>query len=389
MIVVGLMSGTSADAIDVAAADIERDGEVLHLRPLGATTRGLPDDVRALLVETIGSGSAALEDVCRLHAELGRAFAAAAQAGVTELAEGRAELVASHGQTLHHLVEGQTVVGSLQVADPARIAEATGLPVVSDLRARDIAAGGQGAPLVALVDVLLLAGDDRAQAALNLGGIANVTVVAPERDPIAFDVGPANALLDAAARRYLDADHDEDGAAAAAGKVDPDLLQILLEEPYLGLPPPKSTGKELFGPGYLDAALERNPVDSGEDVLATLVVAVSRSVAMGLGTFAPSRVVVSGGGVRNPTLMAALTSELSGATVVRSDDLGLSSDAKEAYAFAVLGHLTWHATPGNLPSATGAEGARVLGSITPGSDPLDLPPPNAEPPTRLAVSEAG
>ncbi len=385
MIVVGLMSGTSADAIDVAVAELTHRADELRLRPLVTLTRPLPSDLRGLVHEVVTDGRADLADICRLDAGLGRAFAAAAAAGLAELDGVRGDLVVSHGQTVHHLVEDGEVTGSLQLGAPAWIAERTGLPVVADLRARDIAAGGQGAPLVSLIDTLLLGTAEEPAAALNLGGIANVTVVAPGREPIAFDVGPANALLDAAARRYLDADRDEGGAAAARGTVDQDLLAALLDDDYLRRPPPKTTGRERYDAAHLEAALAEAPVDAGDDVLTTLVATVARSVADALADTGVRRVVVSGGGVRNPTLLASLTDALAPTAVITSDELGVPADAKEALAFAVLGYLTWHGAPATVPSCTGAVGARLLGSITPGTGPLAPPPPMATTPTRLTV----
>jgi anhydro-N-acetylmuramic acid kinase len=246
--------------------------------------------------------------------------------------------------------------GTLQLGQPAWIAERTGLPVVADLRARDVAAGGQGAPLVSLLDTLLLAGRAGTPAALNLGGIANLTV-----PPIAFDTGPANALLDAAARHFTGRPYDEDGRLAAAGTVNREWLGRLLEDPYYARPAPKSTGKEHFHAGYV--AFDGR----AEDVLATLTRLTARTVADAARRHGVTEVITSGGGVRNPALMAALREELAPARLVTSEALGLPAQAKEAYAFALLGFLTHHGIAGTLPSATGARHASVLGSVTPGS----------------------
>ena len=230
MRVVGLMSGTSADGIDAAVADFSREDEVLTLRPLGSV-RGEGVDVAARTVE----------DVCRLDALVGQAFAALAAEAIE--AFGPVDLIASHGQTLWHWVEDGVVKGTLQVGNPAWIAERTGVAVVSDFRSRDVAAGGQGAPLVSLLDTLLL---EPGQGALNLGGIANLTA-----DGVAFDVGPANALLDAVTQHFTGAPYDTDGALAASGTVIPELLERLLQDPYYARPAPKSTGKEHFNLAYL------------------------------------------------------------------------------------------------------------------------------------------
>jgi anhydro-N-acetylmuramic acid kinase len=382
MIVVGLMSGTSADAIDTASVDLRLEDSALVARPIGARSSPYPESVRELLDEVVRGGPMSTRDVCRLDTGVGRAFAVAAAEWVE--AEG-GELVVSHGQTVHHWVEDGRVRGTLQLGQPAWIAERTGLPVVSDLRARDVAAGGHGAPLVSLVDALLLDGVEEAEAALNLGGIANVTVVAPGREPVAFDVGPANALLDLVTRHRTGRNFDVDGALAAAGQVDTSLLDALLDDPFFALPPPKSTGREHFDRAYLDAALARAPVERTEDILATLTAAVARTVAGALRPFDVGRVLASGGGMRNHALVAALEKELGPTELRRSDEHGLPADAKEAYAFAILGFLTWHGVAANLPSGTGAEGPRLLGSITPGRRPLQLPPPARRPPRRLHV----
>jgi anhydro-N-acetylmuramic acid kinase len=372
--VIGLMSGTSFDAIDAAVADIELEDEVLRLRPLGSLSAPYDDDLREELAAALPPAPTTLETVCRLDTRIGQAFAELAAEAIARF--GPADLIASHGQTLFHWVDGGRVCGTLQVGQPAWIAERTGVPVVSDLRSRDVAAGGQGAPLVSLLDTLLLADRPGVPAALNLGGIANVTILprAPRGDaapgseptcggddaaPIAFDVGPGNALIDAAARHFTGAPYDADGRLAAAGSVIPALLDRLLADPYYARPAPKSTGKEHFNAAYLEGALDHEAAD----VLATLTRLTARTVARA--TRGVTELVVSGGGVKNPSLMAALGEETD-ATVVTSDALGLPAQDKEAYAFAVLGFLTAHGLPGTLPSATGARHARILGSLTPG-----------------------
>lgn len=281
MRVIGLMSGTSYDAVDAAAADLTLEGDTLLLRPLGALSLPHPDGLRARIAAALPPAATTMEDVCRLDTAIGQAFAGAAVRALAELCGGGAGLVVSHGQTLYHWAEGGTVRGTLQLGAPAWIAEATGLPVVSDLRGRDVAAGGQGAPLVSLVDTLLLRARDGVPAALNLGGIANVTVVAPDADPVAFDTGPANALLDVAVRHFTGgaADYDEDGRGAAAGRVHPGLLARLLADPYYREPAPKSTGKEHFHLPYLLAALAAEPVPDPDDVLATLTRLTAVTVA--------------------------------------------------------------------------------------------------------------
>ncbi|ATL32042.1 anhydro-N-acetylmuramic acid kinase [Streptomyces formicae] len=388
MRVIGLMSGTSYDAIDAAAADLTLDGDRLTLTPLGLISRGYDAGLRAGLAAALPPAETTLADVCRLDTLIGRAFAAAAVEADRELCDGQAELVASHGQTVYHWVADGQVHGTLQIGQPAWIAEATGLPVVADFRPRDIAAGGQGAPLVSMVDRMWLRGRPGAPAALNLGGIANIT--AP--DGTAFDTGPANALIDAAVHEATGGrlEYDLDGELAARGTVDEGLLGQLLAEPYYGLPAPKTTGKELFHLPYLRTALKGYEALPPEDVVATLTRLTARTVADAVRSVAASEVIASGGGTRNPALMAALRAELGSVPVRTSDELGLPSAAKEAYAFAVLGFLTLHGLPGTVPASTGARHPSVLGSITPGRRAAWPPPVAADAaPSRLVINGQG
>jgi anhydro-N-acetylmuramic acid kinase len=372
MRVVGLMSGTSYDGVDVAAAEFrtatDADGATtLWLRPLGGRSLEYDDGLRAAIGALLPPGGTTVEEVCRLDNRLGEVFAEAAAVGV-ELAGGRADLVVSPGQTVFHRVVEGRVTGTLQLGNPAWVAARVGVPVLSDLRSADIAAGGQGAPLVPAFDALLLAGaDDRPRAALNLGGIANLTVVAPGAPVLGYDIGPANALLDAAARHFLGEPCDLGGRRAAAGRVHDELLALLLAEPYYAATPPKSTGKELFHAGYLADRLATLdgpvPVD---DIFATVTELTARIVAAECDRHRVVEVVGAGGGVRNPVLWGRLGALGAGRWRLRTtDDLGIPTQAKEAYAFALLGWLSWHGLPGAIPSVTGARHAARLGSWTP------------------------
>lgn len=383
MRVVGLMSGTSYDAVDAAACDLDHraaDG-TLHLTPLGMVSEPYPADLRTALAAALPPSATTLADVCRLDTRIGQVFGRLAAQADRELCAGKAELVASHGQTVFHWVADGRVHGTLQLGEPAWIAELTGCPVVSGFRPRDVAAGGQGAPLVSLIDLMLLRGRPGVPTALNIGGISNVTVVPPSGDPVAFDTGPGNALIDAAVRELTGGRlaYDADGALGAAGQVHEALLERLLAEPYYRLPAPRTTGKELFHEGYLRSRLTGFGQLPPQDVVATLTRLTARTVADALRPLGATEVFASGGGVRNPTLTAMLRAELGGAQLRTSDELGLPAAAKEGYAFAVLGYLTLHGLPGNAPGCTGATGPRILGSITPGSRPLQLPagPPRA------------
>lgn len=373
--VIGLMSGTSFDGIDAGAVDLVWGDGALHLTPRGMITRPLPEPVRAELAAALPPAKVPLETVCRLDTLIGRAFAETAAAAVEELCDGQADLVASHGQTVYHWIEDGQARGTLQIGQPAWIAEATGLPVVADFRPRDITAGGQGAPLVSLVDVLWLRSRPGNPVALNLGGIANITTGVNSDEPVAFDTGPANALIDAVvthlsggAERY-----DIQGSRAAQGTVHPVLLERLLGDPYYRLPAPKTTGKELFHLAYVREALAAvGPVEPN-DLVATVTELTARTVAAAVSDHGGTEVIASGGGTRNPTLMTRLGTALGEVSLITTDDLGLASEAKEAYAFAVLGFLTLHGIGGTVPSCTGASRSTVLGAITPGSQPLTLP----------------
>ncbi|MEY9995985.1 anhydro-N-acetylmuramic acid kinase [Streptomyces sp. V4I8] len=383
MRVIGLMSGTSYDAIDAAVADLSLVGDSLVLKPLGLVSEAYDDVLREALGAALPPGTTSMAEVCRLDTRIGLAFASAALRADRELCDGQAELVASHGQTVYHWAEEGKVYGTLQLGQPAWIAEATGLPVVADFRPRDITAGGQGAPLVSLVDLLWLRGRTGTPVALNIGGIANLTTP----DGTAFDTGPGCALIDAAARGFSGGRlaYDLDGALAGRGTVHEPLLRRLLEEPYYALPAPKTTGKELFHLGHLRDALAGFGTLPAEDVVATLTMLTAWTVADAVRAAGATEVIASGGGTRNPVLMTMLGRRLPGVTLRTSDELGLPTAAKEAYAFAVLGFLTAHGLPGTASSATGARHARVLGSITPGRDGLRLPPPAERQPVRLVL----
>jgi anhydro-N-acetylmuramic acid kinase len=389
--VIGLLSGTSVDGIDVAAADLHAEDGTVVLTPLGELDLPYPEPLREGLLAALPPNPCTAGELTRLDTGVGQAFADAAVRGAAELAGGGADLVASLGQTVFHWVEDGHVRGTLQLGQPAWIAERTGLPVLADLRARDVAAGGHGAPLASTFDQLWLRGlaQDTGQpvAALNLGGIANITVVTDGEPATAYDTGPANALLDLAAYRLTGRRSDVDGRLALSGSVRSDLLVRLLADPYFAAAPPKSTGKEHFNGPYLDAALAGlRPVDPA-DLLATLTEFTAVTVADQCLRHGVTTVVASGGGIANPALMAALVRHLPDAVLKTSDDLGLPGAGKEAYLTALLGWLTWCGVPGTVPSATGARGPRLLGALVPGAGPLTLPAPLGGTVTRLRVAE--
>ena len=383
MRVLGLISGTSHDAIEAAAADFELDGEVVSAKLLAKSSTPYAPELRSRLVDALPPAQTTIEEVCKLDTEIGRAFAEAATELLTRLPDGAADLVASHGQTVYHWVDGPTARGTLQLGQPAWIADRTGLPVVADLRIRDIAAGGHGAPLASIFDVLLLSGSSRTAAALNLGGIANITVVRPSAEPIAYDTGPANALLDAAmlAATNGELSYDRGGERSARGAVDEALLDRLLAEPFYALAAPKSTGKELFNAAYLRAHAER----TGDDLLATLASLTVETVARELVRHGVETVIASGGGTQNVAIMDGLRERLPDVELRTVNELGVPSEAKEALMIALIGFLTANGLAGAIPSCTGASRAVILGAIVPGAAPLELPPPAATAPTRFEL----
>ncbi len=385
MRVVGMISGTSMDGIDVAAADLSLIGDELHLRPLGTSSVPYPADLREQLEGAMPPAATTAEVICQLDTRIGQVFGDVAASFLQGPGSG-AELVVSHGQTLYHWVDEDRAFGSLQIGQPAWIAAAAGLPVIADLRSADIAAGGQGAPLASLFDALLLADADGVRAALNIGGIANVTVVG-RGEPFAYDTGPGNALIDAAVRHLTrgEQSYDESGELAAGGEIHQRLLELLLEDPYYRLSPPKTTGKERFHLPYLQAALvEVGPVRA-EDVVATVTALTARTIGDACRAHGVDDVVVAGGGVLNPTLMTMIEEELAATTIRTIDELGIPAGFKEAYFIAMIGFLTANGLPGNLPSATGARRPAVLGSLHQGPRLFEPPPPARIPPTRLRV----
>ncbi|SEG90483.1 anhydro-N-acetylmuramic acid kinase [Nonomuraea solani] len=385
MKVLGMISGTSHDGIDVAVVDFELVGSVLEGRVGHTASTPYPDELRARLIAALPPAPATLAEVCELDTLIGQSFAGAAAAAIA--AGGPVDLIVSHGQTVYHWVEGAHALGTLQIGQPAWIAERTGAPVLSDVRIRDITAGGHGAPLVSVLDGLLLGGRAGGAAALNLGGIANMTVVRGD-ELYAYDIGPANALIDAVVTsRALDPrGFDGGGRIAAAGRVHERLLEVLLDEPYYGLPAPKSTGKELFHLGYVEAAQAKVGTPVGDaDLVATLTELTVRTVARDVRAAGTGALVVSGGGCRNPVIMDGLRAALPEVEVAPSDELGAPADDKEAIAFALIGWLTAHGLPGTVPGGTGAAGSRILGTLTPGAGPLVLPSPVAERPRSLVL----
>jgi anhydro-N-acetylmuramic acid kinase len=360
---VGLMSGTSLDGVDAALVRFEGP---LNCHLLHFLTRPYAKAEREQLLAAIAKGGA--RELALLHTALAEW---ASEAVESLLAEGRTRasdlgFIAMHGQTIWH----EPPAVSWQLGEPAVLAERFGVRVVSNFRSRDVAAGGQGAPLVPAADVLLFAHPELPRVLLNLGGMANLTYVprrSTEEGAFAFDTGPGVALIDAVSRLVNpELSFDRDGLIAAKGKVHDELLRRLMSDPYFTASPPKSTGRERFG---LPLAQEIYRAAPGADGVATAVELTAQTVTLSIARWVPGtpEVVGSGGGMHHPGLVARLSALLKGRgqSLGRFDDLFFTGDAKEAVAFALLGYLTIHGQPGNVPAATGAGGHRVLGQITP------------------------
>ncbi|MBK9169999.1 MAG: anhydro-N-acetylmuramic acid kinase [Bryobacterales bacterium] len=356
MRVAGVMSGTSLDGIDVAVTDIHGK----RVETLAFETVPYPKAVRDAILG-VSNTATTTAAIARLGFDLGRRYARAI-AGTcrrAKIAEASLELVGCHGQTIYH--EGG--VATLQVGEAAVIAEELGVPVVSDFRPRDIAAGGQGAPLVPFVDCRLFGNDGAERVALNIGGIANVTAT---RTGLAFDTGPGNMVIDALAGAATGGRQrfDRDGHLAAQGTVHRGLLDELLADPYYKRKPPKSAGREQYGREFVARLTATGlPV---RDLIATATALTAATIAGGVKRFVPraTEVIVSGGGLHNTRLMAQLAAFLDGTRLCPSSDYGIHPDAKEAIAFALLAHETWHRRPASVPAATGARHAVILGKIT-------------------------
>lgn len=385
--VVGLMSGTSLDGVDAACCRVRRerrpaeeavlDPTAYELTVEGFCTVPYPRAVRERLAELCAAGT--VEETCRLHTALAAMFAAAARqaAEAADLTMTEVDLVASHGQTIRHLPDPERVAGcdepirsTLQIGDADALAERVATPVIADFRAADVAVGGQGAPLMPVFDVALLADDAEFRAVQNLGGIGNCTLLPPNPELStvrAFDTGPGNMVIDGVMTLLTDgeATYDADGELAASGTVDDALVAAFLDAEFFRTEPPKTTGRETFGAAYAARFLSagRSRGLSPASVVASATMLTARSVADAYERFAPrmpDRVLVSGGGANNPTLLAMLRSELP-CPVDRVDDHGYDADAKEAALMALLGAFRVDGTPGNVPGATGADRRVVLG----------------------------
>lgn len=377
---IGLMSGTSADGVDAALVEVIRTSAGLDWSLLGFVEVPFPEGVRQEILDLCEGGR--VDAICRMDAALGEWFAEAALrvCDCSGVNPDDVDVIGSHGQTIHHLPElaaagGKQVRSTLQIGNAAVIAERTGMTVVSDFRSRDMAAGGQGAPVVPLVDYMLFRSEDIGRVMLNIGGIANANVLPAGcqlEDVFAFDTGPGNMVIDGVVQGVTQGAHmyDRGGQFASQGQINGGLLDALMVHPFFEMVPPKSTGREDFGAEAVRRLMDWG--DSAADLVKTATMWTVESIALGLKRFVFPQcdiheVIVSGGGTKNPVLMDLLDEALKNVAVLRLEDVGMASEAKEAIAFAILAHETLEGQPGNVPKVTGAAKQVVLGSITPGA----------------------
>jgi anhydro-N-acetylmuramic acid kinase len=374
----GIMSGTSADGIDVALVRVA--GRRASLEDFSAFP--FPRGVQKMILRLGEGRTVTTAEISQLNFLLGEIFAAAALAACRKfrVTPSQIDVIGSHGQTVFHqgmpsAFHGRRVASTFQIGDPSVIAVRTGIATVGDFRPADMAAGGQGAPLVPFVDFLLYRHGRIGRVALNIGGIANVTVIPAGvklEDVFAFDTGPGNMVMDALVRRFTRGrkGFDRNAELAAKGKLLPELLRMLLRDNYFSKLPPKSAGREQYGEEYLRALLSHREARRAnpEDMIRTATILTALSVLDAFHKFIGPKtkigeLIVSGGGAHNPLLMAQLESGLDGVRVRTADELGVPGDAKEAFAFAVLAWETLHKRPANVPGATGAKKAVVLGKL--------------------------
>lgn len=384
MTVAGVMSGTSADGIDVALVRIHptKSTDAPRLRLLSHSALSYPAAVRQRVLQAMNGQNESVAELSRLHWRLGQLYADAIETALREHPT-KLDLVGCHGQTIYHQAEAQRFLGgrvacTWQMGEASVIAAKLGVPVVSDFRPADVAARGQGAPLVPLLDYAVFRHAKQNRVLQNLGGIGNLTVIpagAGADDVFAFDTGPANMVIDAVVSQCYNKRHDRNGAIAARGQVLEPVLRTFLSHRYFRQAPPKSAGREEFGREFAARFLARcrrvSPRD--EDAVATATAFTAHTISLAWQEFvtpaladAPTDYIVAGGGAKNRTLMTMIGRELAASGHIQmktSDDFGMPVAAKEAMAFALLAYQTWHGQPGNLPRATGAERAVVLGKI--------------------------
>ena len=377
MYAVGLMSGTSLDGIDAALVEIDDFGKKTKIKLIEFITTSIPLDVKDEIKRACSEEQSSVDLICSLNFKLGYLFAEATKnvcnkAGITLE---NLDFIASHGQTIYHLPKSRDsfIPSTLQIGEPAIIAYETGVKVVSNFRVMDMASGGEGAPLVPYSEYIIYGSDEENIALQNIGGIGNVTVIPKGGDInsiFAFDTGPGNMIIDEVCQRLFKLNYDEDGKIAANGEIQNDILDDLMSHSYINAFPPKTTGREEFGQQFVDELLKKYNNKKLEDILSTVTMFTAKSIAVNYKNFIMNKVnlnkvIIGGGGAHNKTLLSYLKNELPNVSIVTQDDIGLSSDAKEAIAFVILGNETLNNNFSNVPSATGAKEKVILGNITP------------------------
>lgn len=371
MIVIGLMSGTSVDGIDACLAEIQQD---FSFKTIENLVWNYPESIRQNIFKIIDN-KASVEEICGMNFVLGECFAQAAlevikKAGISSK---DVDLIGSHGQTVFHkpideYMEGFNQKSTLQIGEASVIAERTGVTTISDFRTADIAAGGQGAPLVCFADEILFKSANTARAVQNIGGMANVTVLSPNKDTFAFDTGPGNVIIDYCMKKFFNQDYDKDGIIASQGEVDENWLNYLLEEKYYSLKPPKTTGRELFSAEYIEKLLQKAP-ESPYNIISTVTALTAKTIFEAYKDFVFSEtrideIILGGGGAYNPVLVRMLKDYFGEEVkILRHEDFGISDKFKEALAFAFLAYAAYNKIPNNVPSCTGAKKKKILGKV--------------------------
>ncbi|MBC6973480.1 anhydro-N-acetylmuramic acid kinase [Bacillus sp. Xin] len=378
MYIVGLMSGTSLDGIDAALVHIEGNGKDTKVELIHFITARFSREIKSEIQQALSIETSNVKLICSLNFKLGQRFADAVKivCKQSNFPIEQLDLIGSHGQTVYHhpVQEGKMVPSTLQIGEPAVIAYETGTTVISNFRTMDMAAGGQGAPLVPYSELILYRDQNKNRVLQNIGGIGNVTVIpsrVAKQEAIAFDTGPGNMVIDEVCQRLFQQSFDKNGDIAKQGNVIDEMLSYCMKHPFLEILPPKSTGREQFGKEFTDELLKQFNGHSKEDIIATVTMFTANSIVHHFQKdifpyYHIDEVILGGGGSYNKTLVEMIKESLKeeSCKVFRQEELGYSSEAKEAIAFAVLANETYHRNPSNVPSATGARHSVVLGNVT-------------------------
>jgi len=377
-LVIGLMSGTSVDCIDAALISITGSSTSTKFKQLAFVSHPYPKGFREYVLKNSLPGTGSVDTISTLNILIAQFFVDAVKmvARKARIPIGKIDLIGSHGQTVHHLptalrLFGKSVRSTLQIGDPSTIAKLTGIITIGDFRTGDMALGGQGAPLVPYFDFLAFRSATRSRALLNIGGIANITLLPKNcsvRDVLAFDTGPGNMIIDALMKKLYGKEFDDKGAVASKGRILTGVIRSMLAHPYLKQAPPKSTGREVFGKMFVDEIVRRTRGARNQDIIATVTEFTPLTIYQQYSQFLRKRcrldeLVVSGGGAHNGYIMEALRRYFAPAEIMTSDELGIPSDSKEAVCFAILANETISGNPSNVPRVTGARTPAILGKI--------------------------